>query len=155
MTALHIPEGHSLVLGRSRQKAADLLEAAEAKGFKGQVSTTSDGYIVPTEVADAVDGEAAEKRAKEQADAEAQAKADAEAAQAQADAEAKAKEAEGQATTADATANAELFDPTDHKVEEVQAYLETADEAERTRVLAVEEAGKKRVSLLDNTEGAK
>jgi hypothetical protein len=38
-------------------------------------------------------------------------------------------------------------DPADFKVEEVQAYLAGADDAEKERVLAAEAAGKNRTSL--------
>lgn len=139
---LFIPEGHTHVLGRSREKAAELLRAAKVAGLEGQVATTTDGYIVPDAVVEQVEFDA-------KSDADAQADVDA---QAQADADAEA--AKQAAADAD-KATADLFDPSAHNVDEVKAYLETADEAERARVLAAEETGKKRVSLLDNTEGAK
>ncbi len=40
------------------------------------------------------------------------------------------------------------FDPNKHSVAEVQAHLESADEAERERVLEAERAGKARTTLL-------
>ncbi|MFE3578717.1 hypothetical protein [Streptomyces vinaceus] len=40
------------------------------------------------------------------------------------------------------------FDPSEHTVDDVLAYLADADEAERARVLAVEEAGQARVTIL-------
>lgn len=40
------------------------------------------------------------------------------------------------------------FDPSEHTVEEVQAHLENANDAERDRVLAAEKQGKKRTTLL-------
>lgn len=40
------------------------------------------------------------------------------------------------------------FDPFDHTVEDVKAYLAEADEAERERVLAAERAGKGRTTLI-------
>lgn len=46
------------------------------------------------------------------------------------------------------------FDPSDHKVDEVQEYLESASEEERQRVLAAEKDGKGRVTILGE-EGAK
>jgi len=45
-------------------------------------------------------------------------------------------------------ADAEVFDPGEHNAPEVLAYLETADEAERERVLAVEAAGKARKGIV-------
>lgn len=39
------------------------------------------------------------------------------------------------------------FNPTDHKVDDVVAYLVAADEGERTRVIALEAAGKARVGI--------
>lgn len=44
------------------------------------------------------------------------------------------------------------FDPSEHTVEQVEAYLETADDAERERVLAAEKEGKARKSLHVETE---
>lgn len=42
----------------------------------------------------------------------------------------------------------DAFNPSDHTVADVQAYLETADEAERTRVLDAERSGKGRSTLI-------
>ncbi|AZQ77663.1 hypothetical protein EJ997_10245 [Flaviflexus ciconiae] len=42
-----------------------------------------------------------------------------------------------------------LFDPNDHKADDVIAYLESADEDERARVLAVEAEGKDRKGIRD------
>jgi hypothetical protein len=52
-----------------------------------------------------------------------------------------------------AEARAELFDPSEHTVAEVEEYLESADEDERERVLAAEAEGKARKSLLPDEEG--
>lgn len=41
-----------------------------------------------------------------------------------------------------------LFDPADHTVAEVNAYLADADAAEHARVLSAEAAGKNRASLV-------
>lgn len=41
------------------------------------------------------------------------------------------------------------YDPADHHVDEVNAYLETADEPARERVFALERDGKARVGILD------
>lgn len=60
-------------------------------------------------------------------------------------------------TAADADGEAEdeadAFDPSAHTVVDVNTYLETADDAERARVLAAEHAGKSRLGIL-NTWGA-
>ncbi|MDO5026155.1 MAG: trigger factor [Trueperella sp.] len=44
------------------------------------------------------------------------------------------------------------FDPSAHKVDEVIAYVESADEAEKQRVLAAEKAGKARKTILAKLE---
>lgn len=44
---------------------------------------------------------------------------------------------------------AEEFNPEEHKADEVADYLEDADEAERLRVAAAEQAGKGRKSVLE------
>ena len=45
-----------------------------------------------------------------------------------------------------------VFDPADHKVEDVMSYLATADEAERARVLAAEAEGQARKSILGRAD---
>lgn len=50
-------------------------------------------------------------------------------------------------------ARADLYDPSEHTVEEVKDYLEGADEDERERVLAAEADGKGRKTLLPDEEG--
>lgn len=67
----------------------------------------------------------------------------------QAEVERQAADAEAQAPTAeDEGQPAEAFDPNGHSVEEVKAYLTTADDDERVRVLIAEEAGQARVTIL-------
>lgn len=46
------------------------------------------------------------------------------------------------------TVVAEMFDPADHTVAEVNAYLDTAEPAEQVRVLEAERAGKARKGIL-------
>lgn len=46
-----------------------------------------------------------------------------------------------------------VYNPGDHTVAEVNAYLETADDDERARVLTVERDGQTRKGILDNVEG--
>lgn len=179
MSTLTLADGESFVKGRSPKTAKELL------GFAGkrtsEVRTTSYGYIVPTEIlpegyeaitsADlpAVHTEpgtskninevynkggeptAAANVSRETAEDDAEAKAQAEAAA--------AAEAEAQAQAeAEAAAKAAEYDPADHTISEVEAYLEEADDAERARVIAAEEAGKQRKGVLDlatTPEGAK
>ncbi|ADH92282.1 trigger factor [Arcanobacterium haemolyticum] len=49
---------------------------------------------------------------------------------------------------AEATAEAGEFDPSAHKVDEVIAYIESADDAEKARVLDAEKAGKARKTIM-------
>lgn len=62
-------------------------------------------------------------------------------------AEKKAKKAE-----APAAENAGAFDPAEHKVDEVLAYVEGADDAEKARVLEAEKNGKARKTLISKLE---
>ncbi len=48
----------------------------------------------------------------------------------------------------------ETFDPREHTVEDVNAYLEDADPAEVQRVLAAEETGQARKGILGGPHGA-
>lgn len=70
----------------------------------------------------------------------------------EAPAEAEAAPAEAEeapaAKKADAKAEDEAFDPSAHTIDEVLAYVETADEAEKARVTEAEKAGKARKTLL-------
>lgn len=65
-------------------------------------------------------------------------------------------EAKDSEAPAEEAQEVEAFDPTEHNVEEVKAHLDGADEEERTRVLAAEQDGKARSSVLSYIpEGAK
>ncbi|WP_027933733.1 hypothetical protein [Amycolatopsis thermoflava] len=55
---------------------------------------------------------------------------------------------EQEATGEQASEGAEPFDPSDHTVTEVLAYLDGADDVERTRVLDAEKAGKNRRGIV-------
>lgn len=46
----------------------------------------------------------------------------------------------------------DTYNPADHTVDEVNAYLADADEAERTRVLDAERDGKARTGILGSTD---
>ncbi|MEU0465024.1 hypothetical protein ABZ215_13555 [Amycolatopsis sp. NPDC006131] len=62
--------------------------------------------------------------------------------------EATGDEAAEQEATGDEAAGAEPFDPGDHTVTEVMAYLDDADDVERARVLDAEKAGKNRRGIV-------
>lgn len=62
-------------------------------------------------------------------------------------------DSEAEADKNAAEARADLFDPSEHTVEEVKDYLDGADEDERERVLAAEADGKGRKTLLPDEEG--
>lgn len=128
--ALQLAEGETFVEGRSPKKARELLEKAEKAGKPGQVSTTSTGYIVPSDILD---------DSGDQGDT------------------ASADSAEKQEADGDSGDGGEdQFDPSKHNVDEVNQYLADADEEERERVLAAERDGKARTSILpDDTEGDK
>lgn len=52
--AANIPDGHTFVSGRGREKAIALLEAADKAGVdQNLVRTTTDGFVVPDKVAEA------------------------------------------------------------------------------------------------------
>lgn len=149
MTKIHIPEGYVHVDGRSQVTAQELLKLSEEAGHKYDVATTSNGYIVLKGVAEAF-GASPAKKAEDKAKAEAQAEADRLAQEAEEKMLASAKKAEE-----DAQAEANLFDPAEHTVAEVNDYLADATEEERARVLSVEKDGKARASLVENEEGEK
>lgn len=145
MTKIHIPEGYVHVDGRSQVTAQELLKLSEEAGHKYDVATTSNGYIVLKGVAEAF-GASPAKKAEDKAKAE----ADRLAQEAEEKMLASAKKAEE-----GAQAEANLFDPAEHTVAEVNDYLADATEEERARVLSVEKDGKARASLVENEEGEK
>lgn len=121
-----LADDESYVDGRSEEKARELLALAKEHGLEFSVRTTSHGYIVPTVILGADEVEGDEDP------------------DADADADAAGEEA------------AEEFDPSEAKVADVLEYLNGADETERERVLAAEEAGKARSTVLAFTpEGDK
>lgn len=145
--ALQLAEGETFVEGRSPKKARELLEKAEKAGKPGQVSTTSTGYIVPSDILED----------NEQKQTEDEASAQSAPADHSSNPDETADSAEKQEAEDDgADGGEDQFDPSKHKVEEVNAYLADADEEERERVLAAERDGKARTSILsDDTEGDK
>jgi len=126
---LNIADGFVFVDGpRSPQKARELLALAEEHGVdQNKIFTTSGGYLVPKEILAGSGKRAATE-----------------------------SEDEKQEESEDEKQEESLFDPSEHTVEDVETYLETADEAETDRVLAAERAGKARKGIVgDDTEGAK
>lgn len=135
-----LAEGQSYVEGRSEETARALYEAAEKAGVdQALVSTTSHGYVAPSEVVSAAGLE--ETKIELTAPNGINVHTDGTDAQKEAVAKRNAKQ------------DAE-FDPADHTVAEVQEHLASADDAERERVLAAEKDGKARKGLLEE-EGDK
>lgn len=134
---IHLADGEEFVEGRSPEKARELLELAKAAGLEGQVKTTGFGYIVPSAIfKDSKSEESTEEESTEEESTEGSTEEN--------------TETEGE--------DSKEFDPADATVDEVKAYLDGADDAERERVLAAEEAGKGRKGILDlavTPEGAK
>lgn len=167
MATLNLADGESFVKGRSAEKAGELLGFA-GKERTAEVRTTTGGYIVPSDIlpegyeaitnadlpavrtepgtstnVDEVYNKGGEAKrfepnyivgyaasashvSRETEDAEAQALADEQARE-----------------------EAPAFDPAEHTISEVEAYLEEAEDDERARVFAAEEAGKQRKGVLD------
>lgn len=166
-TKLHLNEDQTFVPDRSREKAAELIERAEKAGLSASVvSTTYNGYIVPTAIlaSDVLDnGEAdvdkADGTGGEQADGEQQTP--------ETPGEATVPDPASDATDSDPAAGedqseenvAKQFDVTEATIDEVKDYLAGADDTERERVLAAESAREKpRKGVLDlaaPSEGAK
>lgn len=119
-----LADGEEFVEGRSQEKAAELVSLAEAAGLKGSVRTTYKGYIVPSAIF--AHDEANETQ--------------------------ETPESPGNpdvpAPPTDKGGAVE-FDPSEATVAEVQEYLEGADDEERARVIAAEEAGKARKTVLE------
>lgn len=141
-----LAEGESFVKGRSSTTARTLIEAVGAEN----VVSTSRGYVVTGEF--------------EAGDLEVYTAADRPAVPTEPGTSTNVDEVHnvGQAATATATSESaadkdaedkvELFDPSKATVDEVKDYLDGADATERERVLAAEEAGKGRKTILDLAE---
>jgi len=146
-TRVRLRDGEAFVQGRSTAKVNELLKLVEDSGAEGTVRSTSHGYIVPEEALADYSGEyitAADQPAvitEPGTDTDKRAVTNAYANRADSrdsvEAEAEAEE--------DGAAE---FDPSKATVDEVNTYLEGADEAERERVLAAETAGKARKSII-------
>lgn len=120
-------DGEAYVDGRSEEKARELHDLAEKAGVDwARVSTTSHGYIVPAEILKK-DDEAVLPEDQPAVITE-----------------------PGTTPNAEEAVNVTVaYDPTEHTVPEVKEYLETADDAERQRVLDAEaNSDKPRAGLL-------
>lgn len=169
MATLNLADGESFVKGRSAEKAGELLSFA-GEDRTSEVRTTTGGYIVPSDIlpegyeaitnadlpavrtepgtstnVDEVYNKGGEPTAKANVSRETEAHE-------QGDVQGEDVQGDG------VQGEDELFDPTAHTISEVAAYLEGADDEERARVAAVEEAAKQRKGVLDlatTPEGAK
>lgn len=145
-------DGESFVKGRSTAKAIELLELAEAAGREGEVKTTSLGYVVPTEILADYGGVSitgADQPAVLTEPGTTKSRAEATNVDANAGDGRLVEGVETATTPAPSPEDAvDEFNPSDANVAEVNDYLEGADEAERTRVLAAEAAGKARKSII-------
>jgi hypothetical protein len=138
---MHLNDGEAYLKGRSPETAQRLLDAAKEAGLEGQVRTTSYGYIVPQELADAentssLTGRELDKGATAEDEARAvvndRPKAD-------------------DTTAAEAAVTGGQFNPSDHTVDDVVAHLDTVDADEHERILAAEQGGKARSTILNHT----
>lgn len=128
---MKLAEDEAYLEGRSGKHAAELLQKAESLGIDPKlVRTTYNGYIVPKSL---VEGKMSAKQAEGQ------------------EAFTAAEEKETDQAHPDAPVNE--FDPAEHGIHEVRAYLKDADDEERQRVLDAERNGKARKTLLPDDEG--
>jgi hypothetical protein len=144
-TRLRLKDGQAFVRGRSTANARTLLELAGDRD--AEVITVTNGYLAPVEVAEesGLDFITAEDQPAVITQPGTTTNRD------------EANNVGGRAKVADEAEADENptgaeFDPSKATVEEVNTYLEGADEAERTRVLEAEAAGKNRKGI---TEEAK
>lgn len=151
-TTPRLADDETYVDGRSSATAQELLKLADAAGLQGSVKTTSHGYIVPTSILpEDFEGETLTEESRPAVHTEPGT-----------DPDAANVYNVGQApefdtfSAAEGSTPAKEFDPSKAKVDEVLDYLNGADDTERERVLAAEEAGKGRSSVLAFTpEGDK
>lgn len=151
-TRLRLEDGQSFVRGRSEATARELIELAGERS--GEVITVTHGYLVPTEVAEQFDGESITAADQPAVITEPGTTTDPdEATNVKANRKAgKADAGLGAALDAAGEESAAEFDPSSATVDEVNEYLEGADEAERDRVLAAEAAGKNRKGIVEEAK---
>lgn len=133
-TKMDLKPGEVFVEGRSQAKARELLQNAKDAGVDSRlVRSASTGYIVPEEVRDG-------KKTPKQDNVLPTIAEETDTSLPHPD------------SPADEERKAQQFDPSDHGIGKVKAYLEGADEEERQRVLDAERNGKARKSLLPDDE---
>lgn len=145
-TRLRLKDGQAFVRGRSESTARKLVELAGDRA--GEISTITHGYLAPVEVAEesGLDYITAEDQPAVITQPGTTTNRD-EANNVGGRAKALDTDADGDENPAGAE-----FDPSKATVEEVNTYLEGADEAERARVLEAEAAGKNRKSIVEEAK---
>lgn len=129
---MDLKPGEVFVEGRSQQKASQLLRDAKNAGLDQRlVRPVSDGYIVPEELG-------GESKTPKQDNVSPPTTTD--------------TSLPDTAPEEGTAPQAQQFDPSDHGIGRVKAYLEDADEEERQRVLDAERSGKARKTLLPDEE---
>lgn len=142
-TRIRLEDGQAFVRGRSEATARALIEAAGDRS--GEVVTVTHGYLAPVDVAEAVEADfiTADDQPAVITEPGTTTNRD------------EANNVGGRAKALDAVADEEPaneFDPSEATVEEVNTYLEGADDAERTRVLEAEAAGKNRKGIIEEAK---
>ena len=152
MATLNLADGESFVKGRSAEKAGELLGFA-GKDRTAEVRTTTGGYIVPSDILpegyEAItnaDLPAVRTEPGTSTNVDEVYNKGGEAKQFEPNyiVGYAASESHVSRETED-----DAFDPAEHTISEVEAYLEEAEDDERARVFAAEEAGKQRKGVLD------
>ena len=134
---VYLKDGEVFIEGRSQEKALELLGNAGNAGVDHRlVKTTTFGYVVPDYVRDGTQPPEPEPEPDPEPEPEPEP-------------EDPGDDEEGEGINMMSTNE---FDPSDHGIGEVKAYLADADEEERQRVLDAERSGKARKSLLPDDE---
>lgn len=146
MITPNLNDGEAFVNGRSEETARKLYEAAEKAGIDiSLISTASHGYVVPKELVDVTEDVEETKIVQEAPHG--------------VNVALEGNEHVTATGTDDAPGDGGEFNPADHTVVDVKAYYESADDAERERVLAAEKASENPrrgvLNLADDEEGAK
>lgn len=132
MSNLSLREDEAFVEGRSYEQAIEFLARAEKAGLDPHVvRTTSFGYIVPKSLLKGDDPVNDDENPQDTENPETGA------------------ELNGPGKGGEEKDGDSPFDPADHTVKQVEAYLDGADDAERDRVLAAEREGQNRKAFQD------
>lgn len=153
-TRLRLKDGQAFVRGRSTANARTLLELAGDRD--AEVITVTNGYLAPVEVAEesgldfitAEDQPAVITQPGTTTDPDEATNVRGFRRSGNTDQGLEAS----LASTEDENPEGTEFDPSAATVEEVNTYLEGADEAERTRVLEAEAAGKNRKGIVEEAK---